>query len=126
MSLQKNVSLLSVIAEEFSIKRTDGRSVHSITPTSHHSSQNELGKLVRSALQQSTDGHNDGAIEDGLFPSQWVSNEDSEDGAQETSQVVRGHRNSLVARSSGLDRSVKTGSIGVNIGEIFREGGQVQ
>lgn len=82
--------------------------------------------MVGSALQQSADGHNDRAIENGLFPSQGVSDEDSEDGTEETAQIVGGYRNTLVGGSRGLDRMAKTRSIGVDVGEIFSEGGQVQ
>ena len=77
------------------------RSVHAIAPSSNQSSNDPLGEIVRSALQQSANSHDDRSDEDGLLTTERVADEDSEYSTAKASQVVGGDCNALVCRSSG-------------------------
>ena len=59
-----------------------------LTKAGHPSSNNELGKTIRSALQDSANDHDGRAQEDRLATSQPVTNPDRGDRARETTQVV--------------------------------------
>lgn len=68
--------------------RTDGRSVHAITNAGNDTTDNQIGEGVSTGLQRSTDHHDNRAKKDGLATTQVVSNPDTEDGTEETTQVV--------------------------------------
>lgn len=72
--------------------------VHSVPNTCGYSTNDEMREAVRSALKDGADCHGGTAQHDGPPSAQRVSNEDGQDGANETSQIVSRHGNSSVQR----------------------------
>lgn len=83
-----------------------------LTKTSHQTAHDQLGQIVRSALQQRSDDHDERTEEDGLAATQPVTDPDRRNGTRETAQVVSRDDNTW-----GL-RQVNEGSI---MGEVRRQ-----
>lgn len=77
------------------------------------------------SLQDGTDNH-DGSSEKDHFPTaEAVTDEDCDDGADEASQIVRCHSDTLVGRALGRIRGVRS-KIWIDLGELVKEDGQRQ
>lgn len=105
----------------FGLPGGDGGRVDTIAKTSDQTTDDQLGELVRGTLQDSTDAHDEGTEEDGLATTQHVTDPDGRNRTGETSQIVRGNRDTLTSRlSAGVIRR------GVDGREVFVEGFQGQ
>jgi hypothetical protein len=74
-----------------------GRSVHSVSPSSNQSSDDPLREIIRCALQQRANCHDNRSVKDSSLAPEGVANKDGEYSATEATQVVRCHSDSLVS-----------------------------
>lgn len=104
---------------------THSARVHSIAPSCHDPPKDELGQLVRCALQQSTDSHDGRSDKDGPATPQRIANKDREHSAQETSQIIGRDRDALVC-GTGIGLSFGDAwRLGIDLWEIFGKRWQI-
>lgn len=76
-------------------------------------------------LQDGANNH-DGSTKKDHFPTtEVVTDEDGDDGADEASQIVRCHSNTLVSRALRRIRGIRS-KIWIDVGELVKEDGQCQ
>lgn len=87
----------------------DSTCVDSVTNTGDDSAKDELFNLERGGHEESASHHDAAASHDGLATTKGVADENTDNRAEETSQIVRCDRNTLVGRTlrlSGLGEAL--------------------
>lgn len=101
------------------------RCVTAIAKACYDTTDDKVFQSESRSLQDSANNH-DGSTEKDHFPTaEVVTDEDGDDGADEASQIVRCHSNTLVSRALGRIRGIRS-KIWIDVGELGKEDGQRQ
>lgn len=79
------------------LPRGDRRRIQAVSDAGDDAANNEVSERERRRLERRAHDHDCRAGEDGPASAEHVSEPDADDGAHETSQVVRSHRNACVS-----------------------------